>query len=131
MKKLAHNSNAIRKSIEAHILECIVIYNDESEDGDKYFDDIQDACQHLNDEFCRVASYPYNLKMFPNPQKRFIDYLSGLPFRFLYLFEESEEFLTSINLRWDEKASYEHSLNTYRGLIYKVMVKNLKEKYND
>lgn len=86
------NSKEVREKVRQHILDSVYDYEENK------FDNFQDASQHLTDEFKRVADHPYNLKRFPNNQKRFQDYLQGIPFNFEFEDYKIEEFLNSLGI---------------------------------
>ena len=113
------NSKEVRNAIKNHILECVYDYSE------KNFSTLKEACNHLYNEFDRVANYAYNKKRIPNEQKRFEDYLRGIAFNFLYADEDLETFLNSLEINKDGK-KYEPSKmwNLYAYLIYSETLKN-------
>ena len=86
------NSKEVREKVRKHILDSVYDYEENQ------FPNFQDASQHLTDEFKRVADHPYNLKRFPNNQKRFQDYLQGIPFNFEFENYKIEEFLNGLGI---------------------------------
>lgn len=113
------NSKEVRNAIKNHILECVYDYSENK------FATLKEACNHLYNEFDRVSNDAYNKKRFPNEQKRFEDYLQGIPFNFHYTNEDLENFLNSLGINKDGK-KYEPSQmwNLYAYLIYSETLKN-------
>jgi hypothetical protein len=112
------DSKQVRSAIREHILECVYDYNE------KQFTTFEDAAKHLNNEFDRVANYPLNLQKFPNNQKRFMDYMQGLPFSFHFSYEDISNYLESLELNTSGKEfSCEKSETLYYYLIYSEMLK--------
>ena len=103
------NSKEVRNAIKNHILECVYDYSENT------FPTLKEACNHLYNEFNRVAS----------EQKRFEDYLQGIPFNFYYTNEDLETFLNSLGINKEGK-KYEPSKmwNLYAYLIYSETLKN-------
>jgi hypothetical protein len=113
------NSKIVKELINKHILECVT-----DENGQRYTL-LQDAKNRLNNEFKRVANYPYNLQKFPNNQDRFSDYLLGLPFDFEYSYFGINEFLNSLGINPNNKTySDDKKLKLYHYLIFKELCKN-------
>ena len=106
------NSKEVRNAIQNHILECVYDYSENN------FATLKEACNHLYNEFNRVANNAIN-------QKRFEDYLRGVPFNFHYTNEDIETFLNSLGINKDGK-KYEPSKmwNLYAYLIYSETLKN-------
>ena len=73
------NSKEVRNAIRSHILECVYDYSENT------FPTLKEACNHLYNEFNRVANHAYNKKRIPNDQKRFEDYLQNAYFYFIML----------------------------------------------
>ena len=120
LKIMRSNSKQVRNEIDLHILECVTDYN-----GDT-FATIQQAANHLNDEFIRVSNYPYNLAKFPNNQDRFSDYLSGLPFSFHFSNYDIENYTNSLGLNSSGKSyPIEKTIKLYHYLIFCQTLKNL------
>ena len=73
---------------------------------------------------CMVC-YEYDKKRIPSEQKRFEDYLQGIPFHFHYANEDIETFLNSLGINKEGK-KYEPSKmwNLYAYLIYSETLKN-------
>lgn len=114
------NSKQVRNAIKQHILECVYDYQENT------FKTLKDACNHLKSEFERVAGHEYNLRRFPNNQLRFSDYLTGLPFHFLYVNEEIENYLNSLEINENgKKYDYDKVMKLYHYLIFSEMNKNL------
>ena len=113
------NSKEVRNAIKNHILECVYDFYGNN------FATLKEACNHLYNEFDRVANYENNKKIFPNEQKRFEDYLQGVPFYFHYTNEDIETFLNSLGINKEGK-KYEPSKmwNLYAYLIYSETLKN-------
>ena len=113
------NSKEVRNAIKKHILESVYDYSENT------FSTLQEACKHLYNEFNRVANHVNNKKRIPNEQKRFEDYLQGIPFHFHYTNEDIETFLNSLGINKDGK-KYEPSQmwNLYAYLIYIETLKN-------
>ena len=106
------NSKEVRNAIKNHILECVYDYSENN------FATLKDACNHLYNEFDRVANHVNN-------KKRFEDYLQGIPFHFYYTNEDIETFLNSLGINKEGK-KYEPSQmwNLYAYLIYSETLKN-------
>jgi hypothetical protein len=108
------NSNQVREKVRQHILENVYDY-DENE-----FDNFNDASQHLTSEFKRVADYPNNISRFPNNQKRFRDYLQGIPFNFYFYDDDIEDFLNGLGINpQSKKYSSDQMWDLYSYLIWK------------
>lgn len=112
------NTKQVRNAIKLHILESVTDVN-----GDT-FNDLKSACNHLNSEFKRVSNYPYNVQKFPNAQNRFSDYLCGLPFNFLYMNYDVNNFINEITEN-TKKFDINKTLHLYHYLIYSETQKNL------
>ena len=108
------NSKEVRNAIRNHILECVYDYSENT------FPTLKEACNHLYNEFDRVAN-----DAIPNVQKRFEDYLRGIPFYFHCTNEDIETFLNSLGINKEGK-KYEPSQmwNLYAYLIYSETLKN-------
>ena len=106
------NSKEVRNAIKNHILECVYDYSENN------FATLKEACNHLYNEFDRVANHVNN-------KKRFEDYLQGIPFHFYYTNEDIETFLNSLGINKEGK-KYEPSKmwNLYAYLIYSETLKN-------
>ena len=114
------NSKQVRQAIDKHILECV--YNHEGEE----FKTLKEACNHLNNEFKRVANYSNNLKRFPNTQDRFSDYLQGSTFHFEFEFFKMDEFINGLGINPQGKEfDYDQVQKRYHYLIYSQMIKNI------
>lgn len=114
------NSKEVKKAIQAHILESVYDYSENE------FSTLQLACNHLNNEFIRVAGHENNLKRYPNHVERFIDYLQGIPFHFEFENYKIQEFLTGLGINpKNVEYSSEKMWNLYGLLIYREMIKNL------
>jgi hypothetical protein len=114
------NNKQVREAIKQHILDCVYDYSENN------FTTLKDACNHLNNEFERVSGHEYNLRRFPNNQLRFSDYLTGLPFHFLYENEEIENYLNSLGINESgKKYDYDKAMKLYHYLIYSETQKNL------
>ena len=113
------NSKEVRNAIKNHILECVYDYSENN------FATLKEACNHLYNEFDRVANDSNNKKRIPSEQKRFEDYLQGIPFYFHYTDEDIETFLNSLGINKDGK-KYESCKmwNLYAYLIYTETLKN-------
>ena len=113
------NSKEVRNAIKNHILECVYDYSENN------FATLKEACTHLYSEFNRFANFANNKKRFPNEQKRFEDYLQGVPFHFHYTNEDLENFFNSLGINKEGK-KYEPSKmwNLYAYLIYSETLKN-------
>jgi hypothetical protein len=120
MKSLKVTMKPVKLAVQKHILECVYDYEE------NVFSTLKDACNHLNNEFIRVAGHEYNLKRYPNNVERFIDYLQGIPFHFEFTNSGIEDFLNSLGIN-EEKKEYtaERMWNLYGLLIYREMIKNL------
>ena len=113
------NSKQVRNAIKNHILECVYNYSENT------FPTLQEACKHLYNEFDRVANYDYNKKRIPSEQKRFEDYLQGIPFHFHYTNEDLEIFLNSLGINKDwKKYELDKMWSLYAYLIYSETLKN-------
>ena len=114
------NSKQVRQAIDSHILENVTDYNGNT------FITIQDAANHLNSEFNRVANYPYNVAKFPNNQDRFSDYLFGLPFSFHFSNYDIEMYVNSLGLNSSGKSyPIEKTIKLYHYLIFCQTLKNI------
>ena len=112
------NSKTVKLAIQKHILECVYNYEENQ------FKTLEEACNHLNSEFNRVAGYDYNLRKFPNYVDRFVDYLQGIPFHFYYTNEDLKEFLNSLGINPNNKEFSSNDMwNRYGLLIYREMIK--------
>ena len=113
------NSKEVRNAVKKHILECVYDYSENT------FPTLKEACNHLYNEFDRVSNCANNIKRIPNAQKRFEDYLKGIPFHFHYTNEDLENFFNSLGINKDGK-KYEPSKmwNLYAYLIYSETLKN-------
>ena len=111
------NSNHVRGLIRAHIVECV------TDNEGEPFPTIQEAAAHVRAEFERAAGYPANLRRFPNQQKRFVDYLGGLPFSFEFYTQAIEEFLDGLGIN-PQGAKYkaEESARLYYYLIFREVM---------
>lgn len=113
------NSKEVRNAIKKHILECVCDYSENN------FATLKEACDHLYNEFDRVANYAYNKKRIPNDQKRFEDYLQGSQFHFHYTNEDIEAFLNSLGINKEGKKYEPYKMwNLYAYLIYSETLKN-------
>ena len=112
------NSKQVRNAIKQHILDCVTDINGNN------FNDLKSACNALNNEFIRVANYPYNLQKFPNNQNRFSDFLQGLPFNFLYMNFDITNYLNELTGN-DKDFDFDKTLKLYHYLIYSETQKNL------
>jgi len=111
----------VREAIKKHILENVL---DENENE---FKNIDEASQYVADEFKRVADYPYNLQKYPNNQKRFTDYLQGIPFGFYFYNDDIENFLNGLGINPSgKKYSSDKMWDLYGALIWK----EVSPKYN-
>jgi len=120
MKALKTNSRQVRDQIKTHILDCV--YNPENEQS---YNSLEEACNRLFEEFCRVANNPNNLKRLPNDQQRFSDYLNGLPFHFEYWTDEIIKFLNGLGINPTNKDyTTDASMQLYHYLIFSEMQKN-------
>jgi hypothetical protein len=114
------NSKQVRNAINLHILENVTDYNGNT------FATIQEAANHLNSEFNRVANYPYNVAKFPNNQDRFSDYLFGLPFSFHFSNYDIQNYINSLDLNSSGKSyPIEKTIKLYHYLIFSQTLKNL------
>lgn len=114
------NSKEVRNAIKQHILDCVYDYEENN------FKTLKDACNHLNNEFERVAGHEYNRRKFPNQVERFVDYLQGIPFHFEYTNEGISEYINGLGINPENKSySSSKSWNLYGLLIYREMTKNL------
>ena len=113
------NTKEVRNAIRNHILECVYDYSENN------FATLEEACSHLYNEFNRVANDANNIKRIPNEQKRFEDFLQGIPFHFHYTNEDLENFLNSLVINKEGK-KYEpcKMWNLYSHLIYSETLKN-------
>jgi hypothetical protein len=113
------NSKEVRSQIRKHIIDCVYSYKEEQ------FQTIKDAANHLYNEFVRVANHPHNLRRIPNEQKRFSDYLMGLPFRFNYSNHDISNYLNSLGINPSGKEyDSEKSIELYHYLIFAETIKN-------
>ena len=118
---ISTNSKEVREAIKKHILENVL---DENENE---FKNIDEASQYVADEFKRVADYPYNLQKYPNNQKRFTDYLQGIPFGFYFYNDDIENFLNGLGINPSgKKYSSDKMWDLYGALIWK----EVSPKYN-
>lgn len=118
------NSKQVRDAIKLHIIESVYDCNGEQ------FTTLVDAAKYLNEEFDRVANFPNNIKRYPNAQRRFMDYMQGLPFHFLYSGGGISEYLESIgcmpNPKYSDDINREKAEVLYYYLVYAEMVKAIK-----
>jgi len=91
------NSKIVRDKVKQHILDSVY-----DENGNE-FKSLDQANEHLVNEFKRVADYPHNLKRLPNNQERFEDYLKGIPFNFEFEDYKIEEFLNGLGINPEGK----------------------------
>lgn len=118
-KKISTRSTIVKEAIKKHILECVYDYNTEEN-----FKTFEEAKTYLYNEFNRVSGYAYNLKMFPNEQDRFNDYMGGLPFHFEFENSEIEKFLNSLGINPENKQyDYTKQYKLYTYLIFKELKK--------
>jgi hypothetical protein len=117
------NSKEVREKVRKHILDSVYDYEENQ------FPNFQDASQHLTDEFKRVADHPYNLKRFPNNQKRFQDYLQGIPFNFEFENYKIEEFLNGLGINPTGKEySSDQMWHLYSYLIWREVEPTYQSK---
>lgn len=110
------NSKQVREQIRQHILDCVYDYMEQE------FPTFEQALDHLVNEFKRVANYPNNLKLIPNDQERFSNYLCGLPFHFEYSHAGIVEYLNSLGINPEGKEfSNDKSMHLYHYLIFKEL----------
>jgi hypothetical protein len=107
-------NDEILTTIQQHILDCMYDYDE------KPFPSLELACQHLHNEFERVANYPYNMKLFPNRVNRFTDYLQGIPFHFHFT---NYDLATFLGLEEEEDGDVLWS--RYGGSIFKEVLANI------
>lgn len=113
-KKFRTNSKHVKELVKKHIFKCVFDYEDNEF---KAFDELK---KFVKSEFNRVTNYPYNLRKFPNEQERFSDYLSGLPFNFLFYYFDIKDFLNGLGINPEGKEySNKKSLKLYHHLIYR------------
>lgn len=113
------NRKEVRNAIKTHILACVYDYSENN------FATLKEACNHLYNEFNRVANHANNKKSIPNEQKRFEDYLQGIPFYFYYTNEDIEIFLNSLGINKDgKKYGSSEMWKLYAYLIYSETLKN-------
>ena len=62
------NSKEVRNAIKNHILECVYDYSENN------FATLKEACNHLYDEFDRVANHAYNKKIITLQTFKFLYY---------------------------------------------------------
>ena len=114
------NNTLVKIQVQNHILNSVY---DEKENE---FSTLKDACNHLNNEFIRVAGHENNLKRFPNHVERFVDYLQRIPFHFEFENFKIEEFLNNLGINPNNKSySSDKAWSLYGLLIYREMIKNL------
>ena len=115
------NSKLVRDAIKLHIIDCVYDF-----DGNQ-FGNLVDAAKHLSAEFDKTANFPANVRRYPNTQQRFMDYLQGLPFHFLYSGGGIEEYLAEIgcvaNPKYSDDLNREKAEVLYYYLVYDEMVK--------
>lgn len=112
------NTKQVRDLIKEHILECV--YDLDSNQFSTY----QGAAKHLYSEFDRVANYGLNLQRFPNNQKRFMDYMQGLPFNFLYYSDDISKFIDTLDINPPKKTpNIQATEELYYYLIFAEMMK--------
>jgi len=120
------NSIEVRQRVKQHILDSVYDYNENR------FDNFDDAAQFLADEFERVADDEYNMRRFPNNQKRFEDYLRGIPFNFEYYNDDIRDFLNGLGINPKNKEySPEEMWNLYSYLIWREVVPKYRKKFED
>ena len=73
-----------KAAVLAHVLDCIDF--DAVTAYDAANNDLVTRLALVKSEFEHAANHPYNLRMFPNKQARFIDWLRGLPSVFSHEF---------------------------------------------
>ena len=113
------NSKEVRNAIKTHILECVYDYSENN------FATLKEACNHLYNEFNRVANHEFNIKIIPSEKKRFEDYLQGIPFHFYYTNEDIENFLNSLGINKEGKKYEPYQMwNLYAYLIFSETLKN-------
>lgn len=112
------NNKQVKQAIQNHILERV--YND----NEKEFTTIQDACNHLFNDFNRVAGNAYNIKKIPNHVERFTDYLTKDPFSFEFTNFGVENFLNGLGINPENKEYTSQKMWALYGLlIYREMDK--------
>lgn len=121
MNTLKTNSKEVRAEVRKHILDSVYDFEGQA------FETFEDAKNHINNEFNRVANYARNIKVFPNNQDRFSDYLNGAPFNFCIYYSEINEFLDSLGINPENKEfSNNLILKKYHYLIYKEITSIFK-----
>lgn len=114
------NNTFVKIQVQNHILNCVYDYSENE------FSTLKEACNHLNNEFIRVAGHENNLRRFPNHVERFIDYLQGIPFHFEFENYKIEEFLNNLGINPNNKSySSDKMWSLYGLLIYREMTNNL------
>jgi len=114
------NNTFVKIQVQNHIINSVY---DENENE---FKTLKEACNHLNNEFIRVAGHENNLKRFPNHVERFTDYLRCVVFHFEYEDYKINEFLNNLGINPKNKTySSDQIWNLYGLLIYREMIKNL------
>ena len=112
------NAKEVKNRIKKHILECVLDYNEEQ------FKTVNEAIEHLTNDFKRVADYPNNMRRIPNNCNRFIDYLQGIPFGFEIEYHKVETFLNSLGINpKNKKYSNDKMFNLYGLLIFREIQK--------
>ena len=110
------NSKQVKELIKTHILDCV------TDENENTFPTFEGAKNRLLSEFTQTANYPYNLQRFPNDQKRFSDYLCGLPFHFEYTHEGIKDYLNGLGINPTGKEyTNDKSMHMYHYLIFKAI----------
>ena len=118
MKSNKTNSKVVKELVKKYIKQNV--YNE----NENTFKSFENAAKCLNNDFKRVANYPYNLNRLPNNVERFKDYLQGLPFWFPAYTEDIKNFLNSLGINKENREfSADKMWNLYALLIYREIEK--------
>jgi hypothetical protein len=117
------NSKEVKTAIIQHIVDSV----DCCEVG--IINSKESIARYILSEFDRVASYSLNNHKFPNHYNRFSDYLQGLPFNFLFYYDDMSSYLISIGLERHVskcKGDANELQRLYHNLIYSNILKLAK-----
>ena len=112
------NAKEVKNRIKNHILECVLDSKEEQ------FKTVNEAIEHLTNDFKRVSDHPNNIRRIPNNCDRFINYLQGIPFGFEFETYKVEIFLNSLGINPNNKEYPRDKIfNLYGVLIFREIQK--------